>query len=192
MFRQWLATVKDQAELIAISYAERADMTWGSDQEMEKAYRQYVSGRMFGSFGLRPALGRLFTENDDLQPEAPPIAILSYDYWKRRFAQDRKVIGRTFRMDNRVFEIAGVAEERFTGVEPGVVTDIFVPIMMKGARSLSSSNSFWFRTFVPPKGFSRWKRLRQIRGCSSSGSRWLPACVRFQASKRSRSPDGHS
>ena len=60
------AAVKDQAELIAISYADRMDLTYGSDQEMEKAYRQYVSGWMFGTFGLQPAAGRLFTENDDL------------------------------------------------------------------------------------------------------------------------------
>src|SRR5271163_3019403 len=38
------AAAKDQAELMAISYAERTDLTYGSDQEMEKAYSQYVSG----------------------------------------------------------------------------------------------------------------------------------------------------
>lgn len=50
--------VKDRAELIAVSYAERTDLTYRSDQETEKAYVQYVSGRMFGLFGLRPALYR--------------------------------------------------------------------------------------------------------------------------------------
>ena len=87
------AAVKDQAELIAISYADATDLTYGSDQEMEKAYVQYVSGWMFGAFGLRPALGRLFTENDDRKPGAHPYAVLSYDYWTRRFGQDPKVIG---------------------------------------------------------------------------------------------------
>src|SRR3982074_931095 len=66
LFRRMRAAVRDQAELIAISYADRTDLTYGSDQETEKAYRQYVSGWMFSSFGLRPALGRLLTENDDL------------------------------------------------------------------------------------------------------------------------------
>src|ERR1700693_4723899 len=65
MFRQMRAAVKHQAELIAVSYAERTDLTYGSDQDTEKAYRQYVSGWMFSSFRLRPAMGRLFTENDD-------------------------------------------------------------------------------------------------------------------------------
>src|SRR4029077_603652 len=71
-FRQMRAAAKDQAELIAISYADRMDMTFSSDEEMEKAYVQHVSGSMFGTFGLRPALGRLLTEDDDLTPGAHP------------------------------------------------------------------------------------------------------------------------
>jgi predicted permease len=150
MFRQWRAVVKDRAELIAMSYAERVDVTYKSDLEMEKAYRQYVSGWMFDSFGLRPALGRLFTENDDLKPGAHPYAVLSYDYWARRFSQDPHVVGRTFRMGNDLYEIVGIASEGFTGTEPGTMPDIFVPMMMN-AGSVSRSNSFWFRTFVRPK-----------------------------------------
>jgi hypothetical protein len=57
MFREMRAMVKDQAELIAVSYAERTDLTYGTDREIEKAYLQYVSGWMFSTFGLRPALG---------------------------------------------------------------------------------------------------------------------------------------
>jgi len=61
-FQLMRAAVKDQAELIAVAYATRMDLTYRSDQEMEKGYVQYVSGWMFGSFGLKPAIGRLFTE----------------------------------------------------------------------------------------------------------------------------------
>src|SRR5882762_7298697 len=46
-FQRMRAAVKDQAELLAISYAARMDLTYKSDQEMEKAYTQYVSGRTF-------------------------------------------------------------------------------------------------------------------------------------------------
>src|ERR1035437_9873891 len=129
-FRLMRAAVKDQAELIAVSGIDRADLTYASDQETEKAHVQYVSGWMFGSFGLRPVLGRLLTENDDLKPGAHPYAVLSHDYWTRRFGQDPKVIGRTFRMGETLYEIVGVAEDPFTGTEPGTVTDVFVPTMM--------------------------------------------------------------
>jgi putative ABC transport system permease protein len=124
VFGRMRADVKDEANLIAISHASRMDLTCGAKQEMENAY---VSGSMFGAFGLRPALGRLLTESDDVTPGAHPYAVLSYDYWARRFGQDPNVIGRSFRLANdgmgqvsnptEVFEIVGVAEQRFTGTE---------------------------------------------------------------------------
>jgi predicted permease len=146
LFRRMHAAVKDQAELIAISPADRTDLTYSSEQETEKAQVQYVSGSMFGSFGLRPVLGRLFTENDDLKPGAHPYAVLSHDYWTSRFGQDPKVIGRTFRMANDVYEIVGVAGERFTGIEPGTVTSIFIPAMMNPW--VGRSDASWFRTLA--------------------------------------------
>jgi hypothetical protein len=146
LFRLMRAAVKEQAELMAISYADRTDLTYGSDQDMEKAYVQYVSGWTFGTLGIRPALGRLFTENDDLKPGAHPYAVLSHDYWTSRFGQDPKVIGRTFRMGNDLYEIIGVSGERFTSTEPGTVTGIFLPTMMNAG--VTHSDWSWFRMLV--------------------------------------------
>ena len=115
---------------------------------MEKAYQQTVSGWMFTAFELRPALGRLFTEDDDRTPGAHPIAVLSFDYWDRRFDRDPHVIGRTFHMGDNLYEIVGVASEGFTGTETGTMTDIFIPMMMKNPSTLESWNNFWLRTLV--------------------------------------------
>ena len=151
MFRRMRALVKDQAELIAISTADHIDLTYGSDQETEKAYQQYVSGWMFQSFGIRPALGRVFSENDDLTPGAHPYAVLSYDYWQRRFGADPKVTGKTFRTGNDLYQIVGVAKGPFTGAEPGAVTDIFLPTMMMKNNAIVRSDYQWFRTFIQLK-----------------------------------------
>jgi putative ABC transport system permease protein len=159
VFRQMRAAVKDQSELIAVSYAQRTDLTYRSEQEMERAYLQYVSGSMFGSFGLRPALGRLFTESDDMQPGAHPYAVLSHEYWTRRFGQDAKVIGRTFRVGDHLYQIIGVAEERFSGTEPGTMVDVFLPAMMN--RSVGLSDSTWHRTLVMLKPGVAVEPLRQ-------------------------------
>ncbi|MGA2736039.1 MAG: ABC transporter permease [Bryobacteraceae bacterium] len=129
-FRLMRAAVKGQAELLAISYAQQMDLTYKSDAEMEKACVQYVSGWMFSTFGLRPTLGRLLTESDDLKPHAHPYAVLSYDYWTRRFDRDPKAVGRTFRMGDDLYQIVGIGPEPFTGTETGAVTDVFVPTMM--------------------------------------------------------------
>ena len=82
-------------------------------------------------FGLRPALGRLFTADDDLKPRAHPYAVLSYDYWTRRFGTRSEGHRRArFRSGDDLYQIVGVAAEHFTGTETGTVTDIFVPMAM--------------------------------------------------------------
>jgi len=149
-FRKMREAAKGEADLIAVSYAARTDLTYASDEEMEKAYRQFVSGWMFDDFSIRPALGRVLMESDDLEPGKVPVAVISYDYWDRRFERDPKVVGRTFRIGNDMYEIVGVASKGFTGTEPGTVTDIFVPTMMN-APAIGSVNSFWLRTFVQVK-----------------------------------------
>ena len=159
LFRQLRGAVKDQAELLAISYVQRMDLTYGADQEMEKAHLQYVSGSMFRSFGLRPVLGRLLTESDDLTPGAHPLAVLSHDYWTHRFGQDAKVIGRTFRLGNDLYQIVGVAGAPFSGTEPGTMTDIFVPAIMHP--DVGNSNSSWIRTWARLKLGVAEEPLRQ-------------------------------
>ncbi|HWC99746.1 MAG TPA: ABC transporter permease [Candidatus Sulfopaludibacter sp.] len=148
-FVRMRAAVKDQAELMAISYSQRLDLTYKSDQEMEKANVQYVSGSMFGLFGLRPSTGRLLTPNDDLKPGAHPYAVISYDYWTRRFARDPKIVGRTFRLGDTIFEIVGVGPASFTGTETGVVVDIFLPTMMHPGAT--KDDWTWHRTLAQLK-----------------------------------------
>ncbi|HKW63155.1 MAG TPA: ABC transporter permease [Candidatus Acidoferrum sp.] len=148
MFQGMRSAVRGDAELVAVSYADRMDLTYGSDEEMEKENVQYVSGWMFEAFGLQPALGRLFTEADDQAPGAHPYAVLSYDYWTRRFGKDPGIVGRTFRIGTGVYEIVGVADRPFTGTETGTVTGIFLPMAMKNPDTLASPNHFWLRTFV--------------------------------------------
>ena len=135
------------------------DLTYSSDEEMEKAHRQFVSGWMFSSFGLKPALGRLLTENDDLKPKAHPYAVLAYDYWVSRFGRDPKVIGRAFQMGNDRYEIIGVAPQGFTGTEPGTFTDIFLPAMM--FEGVTHDDWSWIRTFVQLKPGGNPERVRE-------------------------------
>jgi putative ABC transport system permease protein len=137
---------KKDADLIAVSFTDRYDLTYKTDEEMEKAYVQYVSGWMFSSFGLQPALGRLLTQEDDRTPGAHPYAVISYDYWSRRFGQDPKVIGRTFHLGEQIFEIVGVGPKEFTGIEPGIATEIFLPTMMH--RWVTREDASWHRTLA--------------------------------------------
>ena len=146
LFQQMRASARNEADLIAVSFAKRSDLTFSSDDEMEKAYVQYVSGSMFSLFGLQPEVGRLLTENDDQVLGQHPYAVLSQEYWSQRFGRDPHVVGRTFHLGSGVFEIVGVVKGNFTGTEPGTITDIFLPTMMN--EGVTHNDWSWIRTFV--------------------------------------------
>ncbi|NUQ29345.1 MAG: FtsX-like permease family protein [Acidobacteriaceae bacterium] len=145
-FARMRAAAQGQAELIAASFTYRTDLTYATDNEMEKGYVQYVSGTMFPIFGLRPTLGRLFTTEDDITPGAHPYAVISYNYWTRRFANDPQILGRAVHIGSKMFQIIGIGPKSFTGTEPGIVTDIFLPTMMNP--DVRRTDNSWLRIFA--------------------------------------------
>lgn len=161
-FQLMRASVKDDGELIAASWVDLVDLTYGPAQEMEKANLQYVSGWMFSSFGLKPAIGRLLTEMDDRKPRMHPYAVLSYDYWTRRFGGDRTVIGQTFRVGPDQLQIIGVLSPGFTGTETGLFTDIFLPTMMHAG--VTHDDWSWIRTFIQLKPEGNTDRIAERLG----------------------------
>ena len=154
--------VKDQADLIAISSADRTDITWSTDDDMEKAQVVFVSGNMFPLFGLEPTLGRLLAPTDDRGPGLSPYAVLSWDYWNRRFGRDPHVLGRTLHISDQSFEIIGVGPRDFTGTEKGTISDIFLPLRMN--RLATQERFDWHHIFLMLKpGVERGTALEPLR-----------------------------
>jgi len=159
-YRRYREVVADRADLMVLGDIARKDLSFGSPAETEKFYREFVSGNVFGVFGLQPALGRLLTPNDDITPGGHPVAVLSYDYWTRRFGRDPKVLGMSFRHGNDRYQIVGVAPKGFIGTEPGLITDVFIPAMMN-AEAIHSPGWTWFRIWVHPKTGVGPEQVRQ-------------------------------
>ncbi len=173
-FKLMRDAVKDQADLIAISDADRTDITWSTDDDMEKAHVVYVSGNMFPLFGLEPALGRLLIPADDRGPGASPYAVLSWDYWNHRFGRDPHVLGRALHIGDQTFEIIGVGPRDFTGTETGTVTDIFLPLSMNKLATQDAVN--WHHTFLMLKpGVNPATALEPLRQHLSAVSRAFEA-----------------
>ena len=122
--------VRGDAELISDSSADSQDVQFNGNADTEKVYVQYVLGSMFPTFGLRPAAGRLLNPGDDDVPDAHALAVISDQYWKRRFARDPHAVGSMFQFGGRSFEIIGIVEPPFTGTEPGKMVDVFLPVTM--------------------------------------------------------------
>ena len=173
-FKLMRDAVKDQADLIAISGADRTDITWSTDDDMEKAHVVYVSGNMFPVFGLEPALGRLLTPADDRGPGDGPYAVLSWDYWNHRFGRDPHVLGRSLHIGDQTFEIIGVGPRDFTGTETGTITDIFLPLNMN--RFATDDSFIWHRIFMMVKpGVDPATALEPLRQHLSAVSRAFEA-----------------
>jgi len=73
---------------------------------------QLVSAEFFPLLGVTPLLGRTISEQDD-RPNAPSVAILSYELWQRRFAADPNTVGRTVQLNDRPVEIIGIMPAGF-------------------------------------------------------------------------------
>jgi predicted permease len=134
------------ADLAAIStQVIRPVIFKGGGGEKENLRTQFVSGTAFDMFGVAPAAGRLLTSQDDERIGGHPVAVVSYAFWKRRFGGDAAVIGQTFVLLERPYEIVGVTEARFTGVEPGRPTDVWLPYAMYNPRAFGNAQFNWFR-----------------------------------------------
>jgi len=102
-----------------------------------------VAQGFFETLGVEPALGRMFRPEEFVH-HAQPAALLSYPYWKRQFAGDRSIIGRTVDLSDKVdlnngsVTVVGVLPETFdfgAVFSPGAKVDLFVPYIMDDFRT---------------------------------------------------------
>jgi predicted permease len=107
------------------------DASLGYGNRTERVAAELVSGSYFPVLGVKAALGRTFTPDDDHVPGGEPLAVLSYSFWQARFSSDRGIIGKTLVINGHDMTVIGVAQLGFDGVELGHTTKVFVPIMMK-------------------------------------------------------------
>src|SRR5450759_739996 len=98
------------------------------------AQREFVSGNYFTVLGVAPALGRLFTEDDNRTPGGHPIAVLSYDLWRNRYGTDPAILGGKILVDEQPLTVIGVAAPGFHGVKVERRAEVWVPAMMAGVK----------------------------------------------------------
>jgi predicted permease len=120
----------------------------GAGGQLELVQAGRVSGNFFSVLGVDAVAGRTLTEDDDQPTGAQPVAVISYNFWKRRFGLDPGVVGRKVRLDDFPFTIVGVAPPGFFGFEVGSSPDLWWPIRMTpqvipGNQSLNDSGQRW-------------------------------------------------
>ncbi len=111
---------------VPLSFTGGIPARFGSEPEQLKA--DMVSGNFFSGLGVRPIRGRVFDMDDENRHTQ--YAILSYDYWTRRFHRDGWVLGQPIYLKGVPFTIVGIASAKFTGLDRGSSTDVWVPFQI--------------------------------------------------------------
>jgi len=121
-FRQDHRIFSDLMGFVPVS-AFRIGLRYGND--LEQGYADMVSGNFFSSLGVRPALGRTFSIDDE--KNHTQVAVLSYSYWTTHFNHNPSILGQTLFVKAVPFTIVGVAAPGFMGLERRNATDVWVP-----------------------------------------------------------------
>jgi putative ABC transport system permease protein len=123
--------------------------------EARYAQGNFVSGRFFDTLGLHAIAGRTLTAADD-QRGCRGTAVLSNGFWQRVYGGRAGVVGQNISLDNHPFEIVGVLQPGFAGVDVGSEKDLYVPLcsekIIRGEfTSLDQRSSWWLRVIGRPK-----------------------------------------
>jgi predicted permease len=104
---------------------------------------QLVNWDFFDILGVRPAVGRTFTADEDLVPDARPVTILSYALWNTKFGADPHVVGQTIRLNEQDYNVIGVMPKDFHDLGTIGSPDLWAPIMMHD-QLLTDMRKDWF------------------------------------------------
>ena len=103
--------LRDHNEVFAGMFCRmQSGLTVTDGGRSELVTAELVSGTFFPQLGVRPAVGRLFSAEEDRVAGGHPVVVLGFNYWMSRFAGDRSVVGRTIAVNGHPLEIIGVVQ----------------------------------------------------------------------------------
>lgn len=126
-----------------------------------------VTYGLLSTLGVRPMLGRSFTQADDT-PGGPDTLILTHGYWRRKFGADRAVIGKTITVDGKLRQIIGVLPQSFH--LGGSDLALLIPLQVDPAKTSLGDFSF--------DGIARLKPGVSLAGADADVARMLPILLR--------------
>ena len=153
--RSWTYPIWDQIrqrpQLFANAFAwsnTRFNLAPGGQTEFVEGI--WASGDMFETLGVSALLGRTFSDPDDRHGGGPngPVAVISYDFWQRRFGGAADAIGRTLDVERVPVTVVGVTPPGFFGPDVGRSFDVVLPLglepLVRGHESWLEGRSTWW------------------------------------------------
>jgi putative ABC transport system permease protein len=152
--------VRDRQDVFSGAFAyftDRFNLAKGG--EVDPVRGVWASGDYFSTLGVNAVLGRTFTPDDDRRGCAGS-AVLTYDFWEKRYAGNPDVLTKTISLDGHSFPIIGVAQAGFSGIDVGTHADVIIPLctepLIHTDRSAMDARSWWWIRVVgrPKPGIS--------------------------------------
>ena len=133
----------DHAEFFAFRWMQVAATT-GSQTDFARG--QIVSGNYFQVLGVSPVLGRTIVAEDD-RAEAAPAAVISYNFWERRYGGSATALGSLIALNGEPFTVVGILPKSVTGMIPGEIIDVYYPALLQprvGRSYPILDNAYWW------------------------------------------------
>ena len=127
MFQQFVADNRTMTDLFACAPFGRVNVVVDGQAEIATSF--ISTGNYYRMLGVTARLGRTITPEDD-RPAAPPVAVISFKYWRSRFGSNPNVVGKRIQINSVPVTIVGVLPPEFTGVQHtvGDAPDVAVPL----------------------------------------------------------------
>ena len=129
------------------------------DGDPERVAAADVTSNIFSTLGVRPLVGRTFSEKEDV-PNGPDLVVMGHALWQRRYNGDRDLVGRTIQINGRPFEVIGIMPADFalpTDFQNPQTTQLWTPLQMDpasmdhGNHGLYAAARLWVDGIVDPR-----------------------------------------
>lgn len=130
-------------ERLSVYSSTSLNLRRGDDAERVQA--EAVSPSFFPIVGVSAARGRTFLPDEDRAPDANPVAVISDELWRTRFAGDARLVGQPITLNDRPFTVVGIMPPGFKGLS--FDTDVWIPSFMQtvemSAAALEARGNRW-------------------------------------------------
>jgi putative ABC transport system permease protein len=147
----------------------------------------HVDAAFLPTFRVQPILGRNFTREEDL-PNGPRVVLLSYGFWRSRFAGDPRIVGKSLSVDGKPTLIVGVLPADFE-MPTLARADLVVPLAMGESRDRGpDARQHIVRAFARLKpGVSPTQAAARLQPLFEESLNYVPVQFRKEVSLRVRS-----
>jgi predicted permease len=141
-FGEWQQAARGKADLALVAPFHNYSVSAEGGKLAEKIEAAWCSGNLFSLLGVSPALGRDIEPGDD-GPGAPAVALLSYQFWKKRYGGDPAIVGKTLWLDAKPYTAIGVLPESFlfSSSLGGDKVQLWTPVAHEASPALMESHN---------------------------------------------------